>query len=122
MISKKGFDFMAKKLVSLLLVVMLAVGVFSMQALAATGDDDIEPYGITIPCPKCGSPTYAIDRDYYGVRPSQNECGLGYGHNHQYKQTFRDTYCSSANCSYHAVSKVGSEKYWQCLITLLGKG
>ena len=80
MISKKGFDFMAKKLVSLLLVVMLAVGVFSMQALAATGDDDIEPYGITIPCPKCGSPTYAIDRDYYGVRPSQNECGLGYGH------------------------------------------
>lgn len=113
---------MSKRMVSLLLAVMLVVGIFSIPAMAATGNNADETYGISMPCPKCGSSTYAIDKDYYGVKPSKNECNLGYGHDHQYKQTFRDTYCSSGSCDYHVVSKVGQEKYWQCLIMLLGKG
>ena len=105
----------SKRVVSLLMALVLVVGIFAIPAMAATANDTAEPYGVTTQCPWCGKPTAARDYYTYPIHKGNNECGLGYEHNHKYRQKMRETYCTSLSCNYSYTGKIGGEEFWECL-------
>lgn len=89
----------SKRLVSLLMALALVVGVFAIPALAATPDDTAEPYGVTIPCDRCGAPAYRTSQTEKVVIWVSSCSSKPKGHNHTIVNNYYLTSCSSCSWS-----------------------
>lgn len=92
----------SKRLVSLLMALVLVVGIFAIPALAATADETAEPYGVTIPCERCGSPSYrsTVTSD---VTIRVESCNLNSrAHYHTIRNYYYLTSCSKCSWSYQS--------------------
>lgn len=85
---------MTKRFVSLLMAVMLIIGIFAVPAMAAQGDDGIDPHAPWTHCSNCQASvpvnTYSRSEDKYQT------CREPYGmHLHRKVYQYKDYSCSS---------------------------
>lgn len=96
---------MTKRIVSLLMAIALMLGVFAIPALAAAPDDTAEPYGVTIPCERCGAPAYRTAKtENVVIWVEKGNCTAkpNVGHNHTLVNYYYLTSCSKCSWFYKA--------------------
>lgn len=102
---------MTKRIVSLLMAMMMAVGIFAIPAVAHEDTDEIQPRGLTMMCPDCRGTAYEAFQTVWTGASEKRSCST-HGGQCTYKEYQRQK-CFSCACGFSTAWVNTGSTFWK---------